>query len=213
MCIRDRDNNLTITEFIADNPKRSFARMAMSHSSKYACEYCYSQGVLHPLSSDSARSHIVWPPSTNNGPERTRDSIIEICEKIDCGNSLSSTDLKGIKGRSPLLDYPNFDFVSSIPTEYMHSVCIGVVKKLLELTFNVGINRSRVTSRKLTEPQKFNDLMKKQKVPREFSRRARALNFAVLKAQEMRNICLFFFPSIISCLYACLLYTSPSPRD
>ena len=74
----------------------------------------------------------------------------------------------------------------------MHSICIGLVKRLLELTFNIGLTRTRLTSRKLSAPTDFNSQMKKQKVPREFFRRARQLDFGVLKAQEMRNIILFF---------------------
>ena len=34
-------------------------------------------------------------------------------------------------------------------------------------------------------------------MPREFSRRCRTLDFSVLKAQEMRNIILFFYPIIL----------------
>ena len=82
----------------------------------------------------------------------------------------------------------------------MHSVCIGIIKRLLELTFNVGVNRARNTTRKLSNPSSYNELMKSQKVPREFSRRARSMDFSVLKAQEMRNICLFLFPHILNCV-------------
>ena len=34
----------------------------------------------------------------------------------------------------------------------------------------------------------------------EFSRRARQMDFSVLKAQEMRNILLFLFPIILQCI-------------
>lgn len=71
---------------------------------------------------------------------------------------------------------------------------------MIELTFAVGENRTRATTRRLTPASVFNDIMKKIKVHREFSRRARALDFSVLKAQEMRNICIFFFPVIIQCI-------------
>ena len=38
------------------------------------------------------------------------------------------------------------------------------------------------------------------KVPREFSRRCRKLDLSVLKAQELRNIVLFYFPYVIASL-------------
>ena len=71
---------------------------------------------------------------------------------------------------------------------------------MLELTFHVGENRIRITTRRLSSPLLFNEIMLGIKVIREFSRRARELDFAVLKAQEMRNILIFFFPVVIQCI-------------
>ena len=82
----------------------------------------------------------------------------------------------------------------------MHLVCLGVVKRLTELTFNVGTNRERITKRKLSSTKQFNELMSKTKVFYEFSRRARDLDFAVFKAEEFRNMVLFFFPHVLECL-------------
>ena len=72
--------------------------------------------------------------------------------------------------------------------------------RLIELTFLVGENRTRNTHRRLSHPSSFNEIMKKIKVTREFPRRARELDFSVLKALEMRNIILFFFPIIVQCI-------------
>ena len=82
----------------------------------------------------------------------------------------------------------------------MHLVPFGVVKRLLELTFSVGESRSRNTKRPLTSPDEFNELIKYAKVVHEFSRRLRKLDLAVLKAQELRNILIIFFPFITQCL-------------
>lgn len=71
---------------------------------------------------------------------------------------------------------------------------------MLELTFLVGENRTRMTTRRLTHPSIFNELMKEIQVVREFSRRVRELDFAVLKAQELRNIVLFFWATVVQCL-------------
>ena len=40
-----RKNNCKISQFIADNPKRSNARNCLCFSSWYPCEYCFSKGV------------------------------------------------------------------------------------------------------------------------------------------------------------------------
>ena len=46
--------------FIADNPKRSFIRQSLSHSAKYACEYCFSHG-------DPVKKFIRAPESSELG--------------------------------------------------------------------------------------------------------------------------------------------------
>ena len=109
-------------------------------------------------------------------------------------------EAKGVIRRSVLLDIPNFDIVKDAPVEYMHGVCIGVSKKLVELTFNIGQKRDRKTKRKLSSVQDFNRLMLEIKVHRESSRRARALDFSVMKAQEYRNLVILYFPLVIECI-------------
>lgn len=145
-------------------------------------------------------NNIVWPCNTYGGPLRTIEEVIEICDKIENNPNLSIDEAKGIMGRSLFLDIPYFRYVEDIPTEYLHSVCIGVVKRTVELTFNVGDNRQRNTNRKLSSVDSFNKLMCDVQVVRECSRRARALDFSVMKGQEFRNIVLIMFPIVIQCI-------------
>ena len=145
-------------------------------------------------------SNIVWPASSMSGPKRTVEKVLEIVQKLDDGNSLSIDEAKGIMGRSLFLDIPYFDFIHQIPPEYLHGVCLGVVKKTIILTFNVGENRPRITTRKLSEISKFDKLMAKIKSTREFSRRARNLDFSVMKGQEFRNIIIIYFPLVVDCI-------------
>ena len=150
--------------------------------------------------SSKMRSRIVWPSSTRNGEPRTHRKILEIVEKIEENGPLPADEAKGIVGRSPLFSIPNFDIVIDSPTEYLHSVCLGGVKRLIELTFSVGENRVRVSKIKLCDPAAFKSGMQHMKVVRESSRRIRELDFAVMKGQEFRNIILFYTPVVIDCL-------------
>ena len=145
-------------------------------------------------------NNIVWPASTQNGSPRTTEKVLAIVEKIENNDILSHEEAKGISGRSLLLDIPYFNYVDDSPVEYLHSVCLGVVKRTTELTFNVGENRQRNTTRKLSLASSFNALMAQILSPREFSRRARCLDFAVMKGQEFRNLILFFFILVIDCI-------------
>lgn len=154
------------------------------------------------------RQMTVWPTSTADKQLRTKENMLEITSIIEehqlnedeDKDPLTRDEVKGVVGKSLLLDYDNFDFVHSVPTEYMHLGCLGVVKRLTELTFNVGLNRPRITNRKLSSTQKFNSLMAKTLSLEEFSRRCRDLDFSVYKAEEFRNLSLFYFPNVLECL-------------
>lgn len=142
------------------------------------------------------KSHIIWPSSTMHGEPRTMQKVKEIIEKLE-RNEISKEEAKGIIGRSPLLSLENFDLVRDTPAEYLHSGCLGVVRRLTELTFSVGEKRQTTTKRKLCSPEIFNKLMSSVKVVREFGRRVRELDFSVMKGQEFRNLILFFYPLVV----------------
>lgn len=146
------------------------------------------------------KSNILWPQSTMYAQNRTRKTHLDIIRKIESGQVLSHDESKGVTGRFILLDIPTFNFVYDTPAEYLHSGCLGLTKRLVELTFDCGNKRQRVTKRKLSSTAKFNKLMLSIKVVKEFGRRARNLDFAVFKGQEFRNLSLFFFPVIIECI-------------
>ena len=127
-------NNCHISEFICDNPKRAIIRDSVSHSGKYACEYCFGAGQSAAIGGNTDSTHIVWPKATSTSELRTRNNILDICQKIEEDENVSQAEKKGIRARSLLLDYPNFNFVQGIPTEYMHSVCLGLVKRPVSYT-------------------------------------------------------------------------------
>ena len=158
--------------------------------------------ALLTLKNERKGTFTSWPATTNNQEERTRESMLEIIEKINTlpKEELTPDVVKGVVGRSLFLDVENFNFSRGFPTEYMHLCCLGVVKRLVELTFNVGVNRHRETKRQLSSTKEFNLEMKKLKVVREFSRRAREMDFAVYKAEEFRNLLIFYFPLVIECI-------------
>ena len=197
------DNDCLLHRAIGDNPKRSFFRCALGCGSYFGCEYCEVRAeyiVPKDKAGKKLRGHLAWPCSTANGPPRNIDNIRDIANRLREGEDLSSEECKGFWGTSHFLFLENFSFINNIPTEYMHSRCIGVVKRLIELTFNVGENRLRNTKRKLSLASEYNKLISEIKVLREFNRRIRNLDFGVMKAQEFRNIILIFFPIILKCI-------------
>ena len=149
------------------------------------------------------RKQLTWPASTMTGNLRNLDNITAIVEEIERNPDILKNNpdfCQGLKGKSLLLHQPNFHLIDDMPTEYMHLVCLGVVKRMLSLTFTVGENRDRVTKRKLSPPKLYNDKIKNIQVFRECSRRCRSLDYGVMKAVEFRNALIFFFPIILSCI-------------
>ena len=82
------------------------------------------------------KQHLVWPSCTRTGPLRTMQSIRDISSDIanydeDGSEELTREEMKGITGTSPFLSVlSNFDIIEHIPAEYMHSTCLGVIKRL-----------------------------------------------------------------------------------
>lgn len=148
------------------------------------------------------KRQLVWPFSTMSGTLRTVDLIKYTVNKIKRNpNEIDKNERKGFKGESHLLYQPQFHFINGIPAEYMHSGCLGVTKRLLELTFKLTDTlREKNSKRKLSDPSAFNEAMKKIQFLREFSRRCRNLDLSVIKAQEYRNIVLFYFFLVIDCI-------------
>ena len=159
------------------------------------------EGLISSLKNISkTKKQVVWPYSSRNGVPRTKEKMLEIANAIENNPQMSHEEKKGVTGKSPLHEVEDFDLVLDSPAEYLHSVCLGTGKRLVELTFNVGVSRPRVTKRKLTPPAIFNELISNIKYPGECSRRVRALDFSVWKGQEFRNLILFLFPIVVKCL-------------
>ena len=202
------NNDLTIYCGVFDKLKRSVVKCTLSQSSYYACEYCEAPAHLFVETIDNGeglqnntKKQLVWPYETRNGKLRTVNSVRQIVNLImENEGPLDRHVAKGITGKSHFLDQPRFNYITSIPCEYLHLVCLGVVKRVIILTFKVGERRDRITKRKLSDPSLFNQLISSVQVVREFGRRCRNLDLSVYKGQEFCNVILFFFPLVIQCI-------------
>lgn len=79
--------------------------------------------------------------------------------------------------------------------EYMHNICLGIVKALMEMTFadGGGEHKKRLHARLYIAAQPFSDAMMATKVPSEFQRATRSLSQGSWKSEESRNCILFYF--------------------
>ena len=98
-----------IKSFVCDDPAREFLKCVKSHNGYFSCERCTVKGTWE--------GRVVFEEV--NCPSRN---------EIDFQNMeyLGSHQM----ARTPLIDF-NIDCIQSFSLDYMHLVCLGVVKRLL----------------------------------------------------------------------------------
>ena len=81
----------------------------------------------------------------------------------------------------------------------MHSACSGVARKLIKCLFSPDPAKDK----KLTafRTQNLDEGLRQIRVPSEFQRKARPLDTGSYKAEEYRNIFLFYFPLVIEYVF------------
>lgn len=106
---------------VADTPARAFIKCCKGHTGYYACERCQTRGVS--IETKKSRKRIY--PEVNS-KHRTMNSFKE--------KETPDHHLPGLT--SPLLKIAEFDIVGGVVLDYMHLLCIGVMKTLYDKWLN-----------------------------------------------------------------------------
>lgn len=164
-----RPVDLKISCFICDTPARAFVKQVKGHSDYYGCDKCVQKG--------SWDKKVIFPDE--DSPLRTDIAFDEMRYVDHC------------TGQSPLQAL-SVGMVSQFPLDYMHLVCLGVMRRLLWVwthsPFSAGL---RLHPRDI---QCINDKLSlfKDYIPREFSRKCRSLvELDRWKAIEFRQFLLY----------------------
>lgn len=123
-------------------------------------------------------------PSYENIHLRTKESF------------LSKNDEEFHSGDSLLLTLPDFDPIKNVPLDYMHLICLGVMKKLL-LDWVSGKPKTKLSS---LQAEKLNSrlLNLRMSIPIEFSRKPRRISeLKRWKATEFRTFLLYLGPLVL----------------
>lgn len=171
--------------FIADAPARAFILNHRSHISSKPCSKCKVSQVQGRYVFNGV-NHII----------RTDE------EYIKC---LDEDHHK--EGTSPLSLLP-MSIVSQVPFEYMHLVCLDVMKKLLSAWVHGKYSRlSKLSGRDISVISGRLNILKKY-CPSEFARRSRSLDsYSKFKATEFRQFLLYTNPIVTYGLLNKQLYT------
>nr|XP_055037851.1 uncharacterized protein LOC129425744 [Misgurnus anguillicaudatus] len=167
---------LKITSVICDAPARAFVKCIKTHTGYSGCDKCVQSGVY-------SNHRMTFP---------------EICAFPRTDESFKlALDEDHHTGHSPLTN-TNIGMVSCFPHDYMHLVCLGVVRRLLDLWMTstgplpcrLSGHHVKTISERLTNLRVF--------VPVEFARKPRSLEERLRwKATEFRQFLLYTGPVVL----------------
>lgn len=175
---------LRVSSVICDAPARAFVKGIKSHTGYLGCDKCIQTGVWI--------NHRMTFPEVNS-PCRTDTSFISMSDE---GHHTAVSPLTGL----------NIGMVTCFPHDYMHLVCLGVMRKLLDLWHMSGPVRCRISARQ--SELISNALMcLKDSIPVDFARKPRHLSERQRwKATELRQFLLYTGPVVLRDVLAVPLY-------
>jgi hypothetical protein len=168
-----------ISAFVCDAPARSFVKKVKQFNGYSGCEKCTQVGVFVQ---DQDGKRMTFPETS--APNRTDESF------------LRKSDPEHHLGESPLLSINGLGMVSQFPLDYMHLVCLGVMRRLVFFWCD-GPLRTRLSIRDRQEISDHLVSLKKCQ-PLEFNRQPRSLSErSRWKATEWRQFLLYTGPVVL----------------
>lgn len=151
---------VNVVSVVCDTPARAFIRGVNSHTGYHGCDKCHQKGVRI--------SNRMTFPEVNARRRQTTDEEHHI-------------------HHSPLADV-GIDMVACFPYDYMHLVCLGVMRRLLDLWIGTtGPLRCRISSVQASIVSERLIALRNY-IPRDFACRPRALAEGCRwKATELRQ--------------------------
>lgn len=166
-----------IKGIICDAPARSFVKQTKGHTGYSGCEKCTQPGIHEGR---------MYFPETD-APLRTNSSFNDM------------EDDEHHVGENPLRPI-GIGMVTDIPLDYMHLVCLGVVKRILQLWMTSKANGPKELRIGSLAKWEISELLLalKHRWPKEFARKPRSLSeLDRWKATEMRNFLLYSGPVVL----------------
>ncbi|XP_043241159.1 uncharacterized protein LOC122391391 isoform X2 [Amphibalanus amphitrite] len=173
--VSSRNFKVLLTSVVCDAPARAFLKCVKGHSGYHSCERC-DQAGRH------IQNRMTFP---DMGANVRNDHLFKQMQDEDHHTGISP------------LSVLNVGMVSCFPLDYMHLVCLGVMRKLVALWLQ-GPLLCRLPGHAVREiSERLKGLY--GSVPQDFGRRPRSLNeFRMWKAVEFRQILLYTGPVVLS---------------
>ena len=157
----------------------------------FGCGFCEQEGSRIAKGRGTVQ---VYPQTEYIPNARTHASTVHYASVVATSDRDSEM---GVKGASPLLLLPKFDIIKGFVPDYMHSVCLGVVKQFIELWVD-SKNHDQPFYLKRQQFVHVDTRMEMMKPPSEITRSPHSLTERQFwKASEWRAFLLFYSPVIL----------------
>ena len=188
---------------VADAPARCIMLEMMQFNGKYGCPCCYAPGET--LVFGPKQHSRIYPYDTEHAtfghPKLwTHEETLQYGKNVEASHATSKKKEPvpefGVKGISLLFGLGIFDVIRGTAIDYMHCVLLGIVKKLIELWFDVS-HKDQVW---LVHGQisMINERLSNIHPPNFISRRPRSLeHLSNWKAPEFRSFLLFYSAPVL----------------
>lgn len=177
-CKNNKIIKVRLFGLICDAPAKAFVLSIKGHTGFYSCTKCTIKGT-------HINRRVCFPSTTLPCHLRT--------DELFAANSYKNFQT----GYSILNNIPNFLPISHTPLDYMHLLCLGVVKKIIILWIKEGPFSVRISSRSINRISHLLTSLKGS-TPKNFVRKPRSLRDVKLwKAVEFRNFLLYTGPVVL----------------
>ncbi|CAG9817178.1 unnamed protein product [Phaedon cochleariae] len=168
---------IKINAFICDAPAKSFITYTKGHSGYASCTKCKIDGQY-------INNRICFPEVKN----------LSLRSDAEFRSKLQEDHHNG----TPMIEeIPNFNMIDGFPLDYMHLICLGVVKKLLVTLWCCGKPSTKISFSSITVISNNLEKLKKH-IPLEFNRKPRSLNeVRRWKATEFRQFLFYTGPLVL----------------
>jgi hypothetical protein len=134
-CTHLENNGLTIKDesqprkifamvLSADSPARAIVKNCKQFNGKHGCDWCESPGEMIDGGAPTRYYPYRGPPTMRTAAKQAQYALKSIRK---------NEVVKGVKGPSVIGILPTFDPVRGVAVDYMHCVCLGVIRQLVNL--------------------------------------------------------------------------------
>ncbi|XP_060573192.1 uncharacterized protein LOC132731094, partial [Ruditapes philippinarum] len=176
-----------------DLPARALVYNCMQFNGSYSCWYCTDKGETYKFPTGGTCHVFPYnhkkPKSEPRTSETVKSDIASVCENIRSNSK--NYIVRGHKGPFWFLYLKHFDAINSCVIDYMHGVCLGVMKTMLTLWFDKS-NKDEYFS-VFKSKNTVNNILQNIKPTIYVTRVPRSLdNLCHWKSSEFRNFLLYW---------------------